>query len=199
RFVQFLDLIRHYAGKSGTYARVTSTNNVPTAAGFASSSAGFAAFSAAATPALGLSRTDRELSRRTRARCRPASRAGCAGVAEWQKGTKEDGSDSYAVPIAPVDHWDIRMAAVVLSTRKKRVSSRTGMKRTVDTSVFYPSWIDSVASDLAEMKSGIHARDFEKVGHIAEANCLRMHATTLGANPPFIYWQSDTIRVMETV
>src|SRR5699024_4500958 len=91
----------------------------------------------------------------------------------------EDGSDSYAVPIAPVDHWDIRMAAVVLSTRKKRVSSRTGMKRTVDTSVFYPSWIDSVASDLAEMKSGIHARDFEKVGHIAEANCLRMHATTL--------------------
>lgn len=28
---------------------------------------------------------------------------------------------------------------------------------------------------------------------------MRMHATTLGANPPFTYWQDTTMRVMQTV
>src|SRR5690625_7643471 len=94
-------------------------------------------------------------------------------------GTLADGSDSYAIPIAPQDHWDIRIAAVVLTAKEKDVSSRVGMKRTVDTSVFYNGWLDSLPVDLAGIKDGIQASDFEKVGSIAEANCLKMHATTL--------------------
>lgn len=43
------------------------------------------------------------------------------------------------------------------------------------------------------------ARDFEKTGQIAEANCLKMHATTLGASPPFTYWTDRTVAVMQTV
>src|SRR5699024_5770091 len=42
-------------------------------------------------------------------------------------------------------------------------------------------------------------RNFEKVGAISEANCLKMHATTLGANPPFTYWHDTTMAVMQTV
>src|SRR5699024_1258321 len=110
-----------------------------------------------------------------------------------------DGSDSYAVPIAPAEHWDIRVAAVVLSSAEKKVLSREGMKRTVDTSTYYPTWVDSIPDDLAAIKDGIMAKDVEKVGEIAEANCLRMHATTLAANPPFSYWQSTTISIMQAV
>src|SRR5699024_11999101 len=97
----YLDL--HYAGMSGTYSRVTSTNIVPTAAGSASSASGLAALAAAATQALGLSLTYRELSRITRQGSGSACPSIYGGFAEWQKGTKEDGSDSYAVPIAPVE------------------------------------------------------------------------------------------------
>src|SRR5699024_961716 len=43
------------------------------------------------------------------------------------------------------------------------------------------------------------ARDFNRVGAVAEANCLKMHATTLGAKPPFTYWTDATMRVMQTV
>lgn len=199
RVQTFLNLIRRYAGKQRLFAHVESTNHVPTAAGFASSASGFAALAAAATRAINLEVDDIELSRITRQGSGSACRSIYGGFVEWQKGDQDDGSDSYAVPIAPVDHWDVRVAAVVLSDTMKDVSSREGMKRTVDTSVFYSSWVDSIPDDLAHIKRGIMARDFELVGSIAEANCLKMHATTLGASPPFTYWHDTTMSVMQTV
>lgn len=199
RVTTYLDLFRNEAKKEGLFAEVRSINKVPTAAGFASSASGFAALAAATSKALGLSVTDEELSRFTRQGSGSACRSIYGGFVEWEKGEKADGSDSYAIPIAPRDHWDIRVAAVVLTAKEKDVSSRVGMKRTVDTSVFYDGWLDSLPKDLADIKEAIHARDFDKMGAIAEANCLKMHATTLGAIPPFTYWQDTTMTVMETV
>src|SRR5699024_3620319 len=74
-----------------------------------------------------------------------------------------------------------------------------GMKQTVNTSVFYDGWLTSIAPDLKEIKTGIAAKDFEEVGQITEANCLKMHATTLDAKPPFTYWIDATMAVMQTV
>ncbi|GGA78770.1 diphosphomevalonate decarboxylase [Ornithinibacillus halotolerans] len=198
RVANFLNLVRQLAGKE-IYAEVKSTNAVPTAAGFASSASGFAALAAASTKAIGLKLDNTELSRLTRQGSGSACRSIFGGFAEWKKGEKDDGTDSFAVPITPKEHWDIRVAAVVLSSKMKKVSSREGMKRTVDTSPFFQGWVDSIPTDLAEIKEGIFAKDFEKVGQIAEANCLKMHATTLGAQPPFTYWLDTTVTVMQTV
>ena len=199
RVTKFLDLIRKIAGKENLYANVKSINEVPTAAGFASSASGFAALAAAGAKAIGLELNDQELSRLTRQGSGSACRSIYGGFAEWEMGEKSDGTDSYAVPIAAADHWDVRVAAVVLNATMKKVSSREGMKRTVDTSAFYSGWLDSIPQDLTQIKEGIKAKDFEKVGQIAEANCLRMHATTLGAYPPFTYWLDTTMTVMQIV
>lgn len=199
RVTAFLDRIRAAAGKPDAFAEIHSTNHVPTAAGFASSASGFAALAAAAAKAIGLPVNEQQLSILTRQGSGSACRSIYGGFVEWKKGTMSDGSDSYAVPIAPAEHWDIRVAAVVLSSAEKKVLSREGMKRTVDTSTYYPTWVDSIPDDLAAIKDGIMAKDVEKVGEIAEANCLRMHATTLAANPPFSYWQSTTISIMQAV
>ncbi|GAB3062924.1 diphosphomevalonate decarboxylase [Virgibacillus ainsalahensis] len=199
RVTQFLDLIREAAGKEHLYADVQSINEVPTAAGFASSASGFAALAAAGSRAIGLDLSPQELSRLTRQGSGSACRSIYGGFAQWEMGELADGSDSYAVPVAPADHWDVRVAAVVLSSTMKKVSSREGMKRTVETSPFYDGWINSIPEDLTQIKAGIAARDFEKVGEIAEANCLKMHATTLGANPPFTYWHDTTLAVMQKV
>ncbi|MDY0410243.1 diphosphomevalonate decarboxylase [Virgibacillus soli] len=199
RVTLFLDLIRKIADKPNLFATVHSTNHVPTAAGFASSASGFAALAAAGSKAIGLQLADHELSRLTRQGSGSACRSIYGGFAEWQQGTLEDGSDSYAVPIAEQNFWDVRVAAIVLSAKEKKVSSREGMKRTVDTSPFFKGWVDSIPADLREIKQGIEARDFEKVGAVAEANCLKMHATTLGAAPPFTYWNDITVSVMQTV
>ncbi|MEI3607043.1 diphosphomevalonate decarboxylase [Pseudogracilibacillus sp. SE30717A] len=199
RVTNYLELFRNYANKQGLYAEVNSINKVPTAAGFASSASGFAALAAATAQALKLDLSEQELSKFTRQGSGSACRSIYGGFVEWQKGQANDGSDSYAIQIAPQDHWDIRVAAVVLTAKEKDVSSRVGMKRTVDTSVFYDGWLDSLPADLEAIKEGIVAKDFEKVGSIAEANCLKMHATTLGAVPPFTYWQDTTMTVMQTV
>lgn len=199
RVTKYLDFFREYSGKKDLYAEVTSFNAVPTAAGFASSASGFAALAAATQKALQLNLSDEELSRFTRRGSGSACRSIYGGFVEWKMGEKEDGSDSFAVQIAPQEHWDIRVAAVVVTAKEKDVSSRVGMKRTVDTSVFYDGWLKSVGQDLNNIKDAIMEKDFEKVGSISEANCLKMHATTLGANPPFTYWQDTTMTVMETV
>lgn len=199
RVTEYLDLIRDYGDMKGLYARVNSTNAVPTAAGFASSASGFAALAAAATKAANLNVSDVELSKLTRQGSGSACRSIYGGFVEWEKGDKEDGTDSYAKEIAPQAHWDIRVAAVVLNETEKDISSREGMKRTVDTSEFYGGWLSGIPADLTEIKAGIQARDFTRVGAVAEANCLKMHATTLGAKPPFTYWTDATMRVMQTV
>ncbi|MCM3400003.1 MULTISPECIES: diphosphomevalonate decarboxylase [Oceanobacillus] len=199
RVTKFLDLIRQLAGKEQLYAKVNSINDVPTAAGFASSASGFAALAAAGTKAIGLDLDDQALSRLTRQGSGSACRSIYGGFAEWEMGEQADGSDSFAVPIAPARHWDVRVAAVVLSSTMKKVSSRAGMKRTVETSPFYSGWIDSIPNDLKQIKEAIEGKDFEKAGSIAEANCLKMHATTLAANPPFTYWHDTTMRVMHAI
>src|SRR5690625_4528285 len=199
RVTQFLDIIRKEANRENLYAEIRSKNDVPTAAGFASSASGFAALAAASTKAIGLELTEEELSRITRRGSGSACRSIYGGFAEWKMGEKEDGSDSYAVQIAPKNFWDIRIAAVILTDEKKSVSSRDGMKRTVETSPFFQGWVESSFTDLTRMKEGIENRDFAMCGEIAEANCLKMHATTLGANPPFTYWTDSTMKVMQEV
>lgn len=199
RVTTFLDLVRGLSGAEKLYANVQSINQVPTAAGLASSASGFAALAAASTKALGLDLSDAELSRLTRQGSGSASRSIYGGFAEWEMGEKADGSDSYAVPVAPREHWDVRMAAVVLSSTMKKISSREGMKRTVETSPFYDGWIKSLPEDLNGIKEAILAKDFTNVGEIAEANSLKMHATSLGAKPPFTYWLDSTVRVMQQV
>src|SRR5699024_9622109 len=178
---------------------ISSKNDVPTAAGFASSASGFAALAAAASKAIGLEVSEEELSRITRRGSGSACRSIYGGFAEWKMGEKDDGSDSYALPIAPKDHWDLRIAAVILTDKEKSVSSREGMKRTVDTSAFFEAWVESNPADLQAIKEGIQARDFKKVGEIAESNCLKMHATTLGAKPPFTYWTDASMKIMQEI
>lgn len=199
RVSTFLDIVRNETAVTDWVAEVHSVNHVPTAAGFASSASGFAALAGAATRALDVSISEQTLSRIARKGSGSACRSIYGGFVEWKKGNKKDGSDSYAAQVQPEGKWDVRVAAVILSDIVKTTSSRKGMKRTVATSPFYPGWVERIPHDLREVKDGINNRDFEKVGSVAEENCLKMHATMLGATPPVIYWHDITVRVMQTV
>ena len=198
KITQFLDRIREFSGKS-LYAIVDSTNKVPTAAGFASSASGYAALAAAATKALGIDLDSDALSQLARQGSGSASRSIYGGFVEWEKGELDDGTDSLARPIMNGQSWDISVLSVLVSVKPKKVSSREGMKRVVETSPFYSNWLVEVEKDLILAKEAIRDRDFEALGRVVEANALKMHATTLGANPPFIYWQGATLDVIQQV
>src|SRR5690625_7682105 len=121
RVTQFLDIIRKEANKEHLFAEITSKNDVPTAAGFASSASGFSALAAAASKAIGLQLSDEELSRITRRGSGSACRSIYGGFAEWEMGEKEDGSDCYAGPIARRKRGGSGMAAVVLRGGERAV------------------------------------------------------------------------------
>jgi diphosphomevalonate decarboxylase len=192
----FLNRIREMSGKDFR-AIVKSENHVPTASGFASSASGYAALAAAAAKAIGLNLSRPELSQLARQGSGSACRSVFGGYVEWRKGKCEDGSDSYGIRIE--ENWDISILSVLVTTEPKKVSSREGMKRTVETSPFYASWVEEAEKDLLLAKAAIKEQNFTKLGQVSEANSLKMHATTLGANPPFFYWNSSTLEVMSRV
>ena len=73
------------------------------------------------------------------------------------------------------------------------------MSLTRDTSRFYQYWLDNVEPDLKETKEAIAQKDFKRMGGVIEANGLRMHATNLGAQPPFTYLVPESYDAMRIV
>ena len=194
---QFLDLFRKEAGLS-LKASVISQNFVPTAAGLASSASGLAALAGACNTALKLGLDDLSLSRFARRGSGSACRSIFGGFVEWEKG--HDDLSSYAKPV-PSDSFedDLAMVFVLINDQKKEVSSRNGMRRTVETSSFYQGWLDSVEGDLYQFKQAIKTIDFQLLGETMERNGLKMHGTTLAAQPPFTYWSPDSLKAMDAV
>ena len=193
----FLDIVREKAGTTKK-AKVISQNFGPTAAGLASSASGLAALAGACNEALKLGLDDQALSRLARRGSGSACRSIFGGFVEWEKG--HDDQSSYAHPISSDGFEDhLAMVFLLLNEQKKDVSSRDGMRRTVETSSFYQGWLDSVEADLYQLKQAIKTKNFQLLGETMEQNGLKMHGTTLAARPPFTYWSPDSLKAMQAV
>ncbi|WP_025732576.1 diphosphomevalonate decarboxylase [Carnimonas nigrificans] len=193
---RFLDRVRALKGVDWR-AEVHSHNQVPTGAGLASSSSAFAALAGAASRALGLELDERALSILARKGSGSASRSIFGGFALWQAG--EDDLSSYAYPLQSPLYDDIAMLVVVINAAHKPVTSREGMRRTVDTSPYYSAWVKDAEQRLGEMKHAVTHGDFTRMGELAEMSAMRMHASMLAAEPPFCYWESGSLQVMQIV
>ncbi|MFW0902796.1 diphosphomevalonate decarboxylase [Gardnerella sp. Marseille-QA0894] len=224
RVVAMLDLVREKAGIS-TKAKVVSHNHVPIAAGLASSASGSAALAAAASYAAGLNLTPRELSRLARRGSGSACRSIFGGFVLWNKG--EDDETSYAEPIADLlaetadkplsasisasisaslssslpatKNLNPAMIVVTLDRSKKPISSRTAMRRTVETSPAYMPWVEQSKKDLACALDAIRVGSIEQLGEVMEQNSLGMHETMRKANPPVNYLTDKTYAVLDAV
>ena len=196
KVVHVLDIVRQLSGIKA-FARVESINHVPTAAGLASSASAFAALAGAASTAAGLNLSNRDLSRLARRGSGSATRSIYGGLVEWQKGI--DDASSFAQPILENVDFPIEMLAVLVDTKKKKVSSRSGMQSSVETSPYYDAWRQVVANDMIAIKQAIKAKDIDQIGHIAEENALRMHALTLSADPGFTYFNGETLTIIKAV
>lgn len=177
---------------------VKTVNNIPTAAGLASSASGFAALMLAVNDFYRLGLNESMLSAFARMGSGSASRSIYQGFVEWQKGTREDGMDSCAVPLN-INWRDFRVGLLKVATGKKKVDSRAGMQRTVDSAPLYKSWPEQAAKDLLTIKRALESRDFELLGETAEQNALSMHATMIGSWPPLLYWQPESVAAMHRV
>jgi diphosphomevalonate decarboxylase len=190
----YLDLFR----SEGQFFEVRTKNNIPTAAGLASSASGFAALVKALDQLMGWGFNPRELSMLARLGSGSASRSLYDGFAVWHAGQRADGMDSYAEPIE-LEWPALRIGILEVSRARKKTGSTVGMTRTVETSELYESWPAQAQCDFDELRTAITAQDFPLLGKTAENNALAMHAVMLAAWPPLCYWKPKTVSLMQKV
>lgn len=192
RVVWFMDRIRERYGIS-EYAKIESWNHVPKEAGLASSASAFAALAKAATLDLNLS--DQEVSRLARLGSGSASRSIYGDFVRWNMGT--DDEDSFAEPLDIPEWNDIRMVVCLVNEGPKPYLSSMAMDLTATESVYYDAWVKQSAIDITEMEIALKDHDIKRVGSIAQANALRMHASLLAID--MWYFEPETVRIMNVV
>ncbi len=190
-----LDRLRALAGVR-VPALVETANTFPEGAGIASSASGFAALTVAAAAALGLRLSERELSALARLGSGSACRSVIGGWAEWLSGTGHE--DSYAVQIAPPEHWDVRDLVAVVSAEAKAVPSAKGHERAASSPLFQAR-LRHVETTLPAVRRAILERDFHALGVLAEADALSMHAIVVTSVPPLLYWQPATVELIHHI
>ncbi|MBX7115413.1 MAG: diphosphomevalonate decarboxylase [Myxococcaceae bacterium] len=179
-------------------ARVDSQGDFPVSAGLASSAAAFAALAVAAQKAAGLALDTQAASILARLGSGSACRSIQGGVCVWNRGERVDGADSFASQAFKAEHWpELRMTVAVIGRDEKEVSSRDGMRHTVETSPYYSAWVRDAEAEVKTALAAIAVRDFETLGQIAERNAWRMHATAFAACPPVNYMLPGTLRVID--
>ncbi len=195
RVIAQLDRVRNLA-KIETKARVESHNTFPTGAGMASSASAFAALTLAATRAAGLELPERELSKLARQASGSACRSIPAGFVEWI--TSSDPNNSYAVSIAPPDHWDLRDVVAIVSTEEKEVGSSEGHAAALS-SPFLAERLNALPVRLHRVRRAILARDLTLLGPAIEEEAIELHFIAMTSRPPIFYWSPGMVRVIQAM
>lgn len=195
RVTEHLDRIRKMAGKN-FFAKVDAKNNFPLGVGIASSASGFAALSLAATEALGLNLSQKELSVLSRLGSGSACRSIPDGFVEWHKG--ESSETSFAESIAPPSHWELLDIVVIFSEEEKEVSSRDG-HTLAKTSPYYKTRLAELPKRTKELRSAILGKDLEKLGTLIEEEAISLHIVAMSSRPPIFYWQPKTLLLIQEI
>jgi len=195
RVARHLDVLRAHAGLDG-HARVESTSNFPSGAGVASSASAFAALTLAALTAAGIAETSETLSRLARRGSGSACRSILGGFAEWRAGAGDD--DSFAVQLAPGDHWALIDLVAVISDAPKAIGSTEG-HRLAATSPLQAARVADAPRRLAQCREAIRRRDFGALADVVELDSLMMHAVTMTSTPPLLYWLPTTVDILRAV
>jgi len=193
RVMAHIDRIRKMA-KSNLQVKVISRNNFPTASGLASSASGMAALTVAASKALGLNLSEKQLTILARLGSGSSSRSIPDGWVEWIEG--KDSESSYAYSLFPKNYWDLSILGVLVESGEKKVSTTDGHKL-ANTSPFFQTRLKNIDQKISSIKRLIEEKNFKEFGQLVEAEALEMHAIMLTSTPSLIYWSPATIEVMK--
>ena len=197
RVSRLLDQVRSASGCEH-YARVVSSNNFPTASGLASSASGFAAVALAAMAAAGMGIDRSAASDLARSASASAARSLWGGFVHLPAG--QAGQQRLcAVPIAPEEHWDLRILVAVTSEAPKAVGSTEGMQHTASSSPYYAAWVELSRGLSQRVMEAIAMRDLDALGHAAEQSALAMHACAMASSPGLVYLQPATVACVHAV
>jgi len=129
-----------------------------------------------------------------------ACRSIYGGFVEWKSGIGREGEDSYAVQIAPKEYWpSFRNIIAITDSRKKKVSSRDGMRRTVATSKLYKKRIKELPKTLKVVREAILKKDYETLFEVTMYESDNFHVVLLDSQPPLVYLNEISRKIIEGV
>jgi len=195
RVTQVLDAVRQRAG-TDVRARVKSWSDFAVAAGLASSAAGLAAVAGAAWRAAGLGIEEHDsIAQIARLGSGSACRSVHGGFVAWEP----TANGSRVRHLAPASHWPLEISVAMVDAERKKVGSTEAMAHSAATSPSWNAWLETAATDAVEVERAVLSKDFERLARLAEANCLLMHATTMTARPPILYFQGQTLSLFHQI
>ena len=192
RVTGLLEAVRIQSGIP-CFAKVTSTNNFPTASGLASSASGFAALALAASKAARLNLAPKAVSSLARSCSASAARSVYGGWAELLAGAES--AEQFDVG----QDWDVVLIVVITDSGEKLISSTEGMNRSTATSPFYASWLETAPKIFQRACGALRRRSLDEFGQCMEESTWMMHATMLTAVPAVVYLAPATIAIINEI
>lgn len=172
---------------------VHSRNNFPTAAGLASSASGFAALVTAIDTLCDLQLSPAVRSDLARQASGSAARSIFGGFVALE------GPDWRGQRLLDGAQWPLNVVIAITDTASKAVSSSVGMRRSAETSPYYPAWVETTPTDFATARAAVDRRDFAALAEVAEHSCLKMHGLMLATLPGLLYWNATTLACLHAV
>lgn len=177
-------------------ATVRSHNSFPPSTGLSSSGSSMAALTLAATHALGLELSSKELSILARQASGTACRCMIGGFIEWLDGDTSE--TSYSIQLHAPDYWNIRDVIAIVDQSAKLVSSTEG-HTAAQSSPFFQTRLQKLPAKMAAVRQALRDKDFAQLGELVEAEALEFHSILLTSQPSYIAWKPGTIDVMLAV
>jgi diphosphomevalonate decarboxylase len=112
--------------------------------------------------------------------------------------TGEADQDGYAQQLAAPDHWDLVDWIVITSRAPKPVGSSQG-HRLAATSPLQAARLADAPRRLNLCRQAILGRDFAALATVVEQDSNLMHAVMLTSQPALMYWQPETVRLMQAI
>lgn len=186
------DFLKHFARPLEIEkVRVVSKNHVPTAAGLASSSSAFSALSLVANTYFNTNLDFNKLSEVTRKGSGSACRSLLGGFVAWDKSGKV--YEVYS------KYKDFVLISVIINPERKKISSSKAMAESAKTSPLFRYFVEESNKDFENLKIALESGDLNTIGKLTEKSFLMLHGVMMATNPPVLYMNELSIKVIELI
>lgn len=168
--------------------KIISYNNIPTAAGLASSASGYCALTKALDKFF-----NKSWDILTKSKIASIG-SGSAARSFFNAAIFDDTGEIFEI----FPNINLKMIAILISDKKKEISSRNAMENAKN-SKLYPLWLKNAKRDFRNMKIALKLGNIDKIGKIMEKNTMLMHSTNISSNPMFNFLNKRSYEIIKIV
>jgi len=186
--------------------KISSSNTFPHSTGIASSASSMSALGLCVAEFIargnGLPLSFQEASRLSRLASGSACRSVYGAYAIWGHVPQFEGtSDEFAIPL-PFEvnplFREMKDAILVVSSRKKKVSSRAGHSQ-MESHPYAAARYKMAMTNMLDLSGALKSGDFEKFIQITESEALNLHALMMTSPQSYLLIEPNTLHIVKAI